>query len=186
VSGGCKNGKSFVAQRLAGDMARDGGKLYYIATMRPADEEDERRILRHRRERDGWGFETVEQPERILEIAGRCDVRAAFLLDSVTALLSNEMFRPEGTDIKAAERVRDELAALLGIIENIVVVSDCIYSSAERYDPLTEEFRRSLALVDRAAAARCDTVAEVSFSCVTVHKGSLSRAAAGDFFGGTA
>jgi hypothetical protein len=61
ISGGCKNGKSYYAQQLAVRQAEDGAPLYYIATMDPADEEDHARILRHRREREGWGFTTLEQ-----------------------------------------------------------------------------------------------------------------------------
>lgn len=63
ISGGCKNGKSYYAQKRAQNMARQLGKpLYYIATMIPRDEEDRARIRRHLAERDGWGFETLEQP----------------------------------------------------------------------------------------------------------------------------
>ena len=61
ISGGCKNGKSYYAQRLAKAQCIGNG-LYYIATMKPVDAEDDERIARHRRERDGFGFTTVEQP----------------------------------------------------------------------------------------------------------------------------
>ena len=55
ISGGCKNGKSYYAQELARAMAMEKKvPLYYLATMDAVDEEDEERILRHRREREGW------------------------------------------------------------------------------------------------------------------------------------
>ena len=61
ISGGCKNGKSFYAQRLARRQADEAGSpLYYIATMIPHDEEDHARIRRHLTERDGWGVTTLE------------------------------------------------------------------------------------------------------------------------------
>ena len=70
ISGGCKNGKSYYAQKLASDLAREQGKpLYYIATMIPRDEEDRARIRRHLAERDGWGFETLEQPTNISSLS---------------------------------------------------------------------------------------------------------------------
>ena len=57
ISGGAKNGKSMFAQRAAKEMAEEkGARLYYVATMIPHDEEDEARIARHIREREGWGF----------------------------------------------------------------------------------------------------------------------------------
>ena len=99
ISGGCKNGKSLHAQELARDMARENGRpLYYIATMIPHDQEDRDRIVRHLAAREGWGFTTLEQPLDLTALLSRQDVdkAGAFLLDSVTALLSNEMFREGG------------------------------------------------------------------------------------------
>ena len=60
ITGGAKNGKSSYAQELAVRLAA-GGKHYYIATMIPVDEEDRERIRRHIADREGMGFETVEQ-----------------------------------------------------------------------------------------------------------------------------
>lgn len=93
ISGGCKNGKSYYAQHLAKRQAEGDRPLYYLATMEPADEEDQARILRHRREREGWGFTTLERGCDIGSLDA--DFSGGFLLDSVTALLSNEMFRTD-------------------------------------------------------------------------------------------
>ena len=46
LSGGNKNGKSGYAQDIAVKLA-DGGKLYYVATMIPYDDEDRARVARH-------------------------------------------------------------------------------------------------------------------------------------------
>ena len=96
ISGGCKNGKSYYAQKLALSMAQEKSlPLYYLATMIPVDDEDRVRIERHLKEREGWGFDTIE---RGLDICGCLKGRTVsgeavhpegvFLLDSVTALLS--------------------------------------------------------------------------------------------------
>ena len=70
ISGGCKNGKSLYAQRVA---RAAGAPLYYIATMIPRDWEDDARIARHRAEREGWGFETLECGRSILSCLDRAD-----------------------------------------------------------------------------------------------------------------
>ena len=176
ISGGCKNGKSFYAQRLAKEAAEGGTggslPLYYIATMRPVDPEDEERIERHRNEREGWGFVTVEQPANIEGILHKCDPGGSFLLDSLTALLAGEMFPPDGTvDDKAASKVIDGLLKVLDEVGNIVIVSDYIYGDAAIFDPLTEMYRKSLAEIDRAVARRCDVVLEAAYSGIVVHKG---------------
>ena len=170
ISGGCKNGKSYYAQRIA---KANGAPLYYVATMIPRDEEDDARILRHRREREGWGFETLECGKNILTCLERADCSGSFLLDSVTALLSNEMFTRHGMDPDAPARLAGELVEFVRRAPNSVMVSDYIYSDALLYDEWTEAYRRGLAHIDRALAAACDDVIEVVHGITIVHKGRL-------------
>ena len=198
ISGGCKNGKSMHAQRLAKEMAEKGGKpLYYVATMIPRDEEDRARIRRHIADREGWGFQTLECGTEILSLLDRPEVDAdgVFLFDSVTALLSNEMFREDGSvDRRAPERVRQDLAEFARRTGSTVFVSDYIYSDARTFDELTEAYRRGLAACDRELAKVCDQVLEVSFSMVRVWKGpelaegsdAVSAAGAGEMPGRSA
>lgn len=170
ISGGAKNGKSFYAQRIA---KAAGTPLYYVATMIPHDAEDDARVLRHRAERAGWGFETLECDRDILSCLERADADGSFLLDSVTALLSNEMFAPDGIHADAHLRLADELEAFVRRAPNTVLVSDFIYSDAALYDDLTEAYRAALAHVDRRLARCCDNVLEVVAGRVVVHKGVL-------------
>lgn len=173
LSGGCKNGKSTLAEQLAHSLSRPG-RLYYLATMLPHDEEDHARIARHIRNRDGLGFQTIECGLSIEACLQDADPEGTYLLDSVTALLSNEMFRLDGTvDASAAERVGDELCRLVKKLKNIIFVSDYIYGDSGRYGDLTEQYRCGLAAIDRRLAAVCDTVVEVSFGGRIVYKGAL-------------
>lgn len=172
ISGGCKNGKSYYAQHLAKQQAAGNAPLYYLATMEPADEEDRARILRHQEERNGWGFTTLEKGSDISALDA--DFSGSFLLDSVTALLSNEMFRRDGTvDRTAYIRVADELSKLAEKSGNVVFVSDYIYSDAVKYDELTELFRKGLAAIDRILAKKCDAVIEVSYGNIQLLKGEV-------------
>ena len=170
ISGGCKNGKSFYAQHLAKTQQIDF--LYYIATMKSVDVEDDERIVRHRKERDGWNFTTIEQPMDIEKILDTCDCSGSFLLDSTTALLTNEMFLSDGSvNEQAARKITEGLSRVISSIENIVIVSDYIYTDAVLYDLFTETYRRSLAEIDCAVATICDIVLEITYSNVIVHKG---------------
>ena len=170
ISGGCKNGKSYYAQHIA---KAGGSPLYYIATMIPHDHEDDARILRHRKEREGWGFETLEVGKDILSCLDRADLSGSFLLDSVTALLSNEMFDAEGIHTDVHLKIADELEAFVKRAPNTVLVSDYIYSDAMIYDELTEAYRAALAYIDKRLAKCCDTVLEVVNGQVICHKGEL-------------
>ena len=173
LSGGSKSGKSMLAQQLARNMAQNV-PLYYIATMVPKDEEDQARIRRHLQERDGWGFTTVECGSSLMEGLRGCDMRGSFLLDSVTALLTNFMFTPEGELCQdAPQRAAEEIAQLCSQCQRLVIVSDDLYSDARRYDSWTEQYRRGLAQVCIRAAALCDTAVEVVAGVPVCWKGAL-------------
>ena len=179
LSGGCKNGKSYHAQELARSMAQESNlPLYYLATMIPHDEEDDARIRRHLSEREGWGFDTIEQGEHICEalrtktVSGEpVDPNGVFLLDSVTALLSNEMFREDGTiDFDAPKRLAEELTNFAQETGNTVFVSDYIYSDSFAFDDFTEPYRQGLALLDRTLAKLCEQVVEVTYGFKYLYK----------------
>ena len=174
ISGGCKNGKSHYAQRLAKALGRP---LYYVATMIPADSEDDARIARHVADREGWGFETIELGRSILSALDEADADGSFLLDSVTALLANEMFAPGGFDAAAPARVAEELELFLRRTANAVLVSDYIFGDAAIYDAMTEAYVAGLAQIDRQIAAVCDAVLEVSAGRVICHKGDWGAVA---------
>jgi adenosylcobinamide kinase/adenosylcobinamide-phosphate guanylyltransferase len=171
LSGGAKNGKSSLAQRIA-KSREPFGPIYYLATMIPRDREDEARIEKHVADRAGWGFETVECGTHILSALDRADPRGFFLVDSVTALLSNEMFRADGTmDEAAPERVERELAEFSARAGGAVFVSDFLYADAAKYDAWTEAYRAGLARADRRLAGLADAAAEVCAGMVLWYKG---------------
>lgn len=166
ISGGCKNGKSMYAQEIARAMSlKKDVPLYYLATMIPVDDEDRARIRRHLAEREGWGFETIEQGRKICgALSQDISTDGVFLLDSVTALLSNEMFRPDGSvDFGAGRRAAGELVRFAERTGNTVFVSDYIYSDGRVFDSYTESYRKALAMIDRELAKVCESVIEVSF-----------------------
>ena len=174
LSGGAKNGKSTLAQHLTRVLAK-GGPMYYVATMIPHDAEDDARIARHLQEREGWGFSTLECGKDITKSIIDKNINGSFLFDSVTALLANEMFPGIDPDLTAPQRVKADLLALADHAENVVFVSDFIYSDAAHYDDLTQAYRKGLADADRALAVRCDCVAELCGGNITVHKGVLPQ-----------
>ena len=173
ITGGCKNGKSTFALRQALRLAGEG-KRCYVATMLPCDAHEWECVRRHRAAREGMGFETVERGRDLAAILADTDPDATYLIDSVTALLSNEMFPADGgADEGAAARVEADLARILGAVRHCVVVSDYIYSDGGAYSALSEQFRRGLARLDCFLAARCDCVVEICGGIPTVHKGTL-------------
>jgi len=173
ISGGAKNGKTTLGQNLAVKLAA-GNIHYYVATMIPADSEDRERICRHIEDREGLGFETIEVGREILSCLEKADKKGTFLLDSVTALLLNELFPDPlscDMDIAAAEKCAEDVVSFARTVENAVIISDYIFSDAVRYDDVTETYRRCLAEIDRKIGAISDTVIEVSADNYILHKG---------------
>ena len=172
ISGGSKSGKSRYAEQLAVKMRKPDTPLYYLATMIPVDDEDKKRITRHRKERKEHGFETVESGRDIITAREKCNNRGTFLLDSLTALLANEMFKLDGSvEPEAYKKVALQITEVLSKINDIVIVSDFIYSDAFLYDDTTEAYRRGLAYIDKKVADISDAVIEVCAGNCIIHKG---------------
>ena len=168
--GGSKSGKSTTAQRLCRRLAA-GGPMYYWATMTPRDSEDHQRIRRHIADREGWGFETIEQSTCLTDALPRVDPGGAVLLDSVTAALSEAMFGPE-FDPLAAEKVTAELLAVSRWSAHFVCVGDDIWRGGEDYAGWTEIYVRGLASVCRRLAAEFDVVCDMAAGVPRVWKGA--------------
>lgn len=175
ISGGAKNGKSTLAQKLAVSL---GEKRYYVATMISTGAEDDERIRRHVADRAGLGFETVECFQNVLDCLCGTDTEGVFLVDSVTALIQNALFPAEKNyemDRVAAERCIDELVEFAAKVRHVIFVSDNIFAECGEYDETTETYRRALARADRRLAAQCDTVVEMVAAQPIIYKGALPK-----------
>jgi len=95
ITGGVRSGKSRFAEDLAIRNANvTGGKLHYLAPGVASDPEMEKRIQRHKRERQQSKVEwtTWEQPRSIEKLDGCFDQNDILVLDCLTTLLNNELF----------------------------------------------------------------------------------------------
>jgi adenosylcobinamide kinase/adenosylcobinamide-phosphate guanylyltransferase len=169
IIGGSKSGKSMLAQTLAQKLC--SGKMFYIATMKPHDSEDFQRIKRHISERVGCGFETLEQTEHIDECKKYITAQDTILLDSLTSLLSNEMFKDDAVNLDAYKTVADEVKMLCNAARHAVIVSDYIFSDAMIFEDLTQSYKRGLSLISRKTSEYCDIVIEMNNSNCICHKG---------------
>ena len=93
-----------------------------------------------------------------------------FLLDSVTALLSNEMFANGIVDSDAGVRTANGLCEFAEKTGNTIFVSDFLYGEMTMYDDITETYRRFLAQIDRQLAAVCENVVEYSYGIPLYYK----------------
>lgn len=157
VVGGSASGKSEYAESLI--LQSEHLPRYYIATMRPFDDECRARIARHRRMRAEKHFQTIECYTGLsgLELPGRGDV----LLECLGNLAANELYDPAGAGVYALEAIVGGVDALLPQCIDLVVVSNEVCADGGGYSEETERYRRLLAEVNRALADRADRVCEV-------------------------
>ena len=174
ITGGCKNGKSSLAQTLACLLAEQTRtQPYYFATMIPHDEEDELRITKHRAERAQLNFETIECGKDIAKAAQRLEQNRVVLFDSITAVLANEMFSAETINENAEETVIRALDVLCARVSSVIFVSDAIFSDGHGYGDTTETYRSALAHIEQHIASKADGVYELIAGTPVAHKGTV-------------
>jgi adenosylcobinamide kinase/adenosylcobinamide-phosphate guanylyltransferase len=121
VTGGARSGKSCYAQQLGDSLA--GDKLF-VATCPVTDEEMRQRIERHRLDRQGAGWRTVEEtvnPARALADNPEAEV---VLIDCLTLWINNLLFTAAGDRFdEAAVRLKArQLAAVCGARPGVVIM----------------------------------------------------------------
>ena len=122
--------------------------------------------------RDGWGFTTLECERGILSALELAPENGTFLLDSVTALLANEMFHPDGSvDWTAGDRLANDLVRFSQLARSVVFVADFVFSDGRDYGALTEDYRSALGHIGVKLAQACGNVAELSASIPIWYKG---------------
>ena len=191
VVGGAKSGKSMFAQNLAkslnesfetylkedldgeleDDLKKKSGKLYYVATMNPYDLEDLKRIENHLREREGYGFNTIEETKNMSKVSKSIQKNDTVLIDSVTSLVTNYMFQGNEFFKEVSEDILSGILEIVNVAGNVVIVSDYLFSDSIQYDCYTENFRKEIGIVNRKLAELADTVVECSYGNIIYHKG---------------
>ena len=164
LTGGSGCGKSTYAEKLVAALPREN--RVYIATMQVADEESVQRVARHRAQRAGLGFVTVECPKGL----GAVGIAAGgtVLLEDLPNLLANEMFG--GGDWR---RIMPDLRELAEKSAHLLIVTNDVFSDGILYDESTQEYMRHLARINRQTAQLADCVVEVVYSIPVPLKGEL-------------
>ena len=165
-TGGSGSGKSEMAESYACRLASNKKPLYYFATMRVWGEEGRARVEKHRRQREGKGFATVECPSRLpLGVAG-----GVILLEGLSNRLANAMFGDGEPD--PVGRIVSELDTLAEK-NDLVVVTNEIFSDGAKYDAETAQYIENLGLLNQKLARRAQLFVESVYSIPVVHKGTL-------------
>lgn len=173
VSGGSGSGKSAYAENRILEFG--SADRIYIATMMCFDEESRKRVRRHREMRRGKGFDTVEcylDLEHLrLEHTVAEKMHTNVLLECMSNLTANEMFDPSGSGEQAGKFICRGIDRLLEQCDNLVVVTNEVFSDGICYDKETEKYRTLLGEINCYMASIADEVVEVVYGIPVLLKG---------------
>ena len=109
------SGKSLYAEDLA---VSSGDNRLYIATMVPKNQENHQRIEKHRLQRRGKGFITIEEPLCMSCVPVSKD--SVILLEDVSNLVANRIF---GSQPGKYSPVLEDILTLAGRCKTLIAVS---------------------------------------------------------------
>lgn len=164
ISGKNGSGKSAFAEKLAARVSR---KRFYIATMQPFGHEGAARIEKHRRQRAGQDFETLELPTQISNAPVSLD--SVVLLEDVSNLLANALFENAQKD----EHVFQDILLLASRCKALVAVTIGEMEPGE-YDDETIAYIFTLHRLNALLFERSDIVYEMQNGMAVLRKGAAN------------
>ncbi len=143
---------------------------YYVATMRPFGREGQERVERHRRQRDEYGFRTIERYTDLSGLVLGQASRADVLLECVSNLLANEMYEEQGSHEGAVQAILEGIDSLRRQSRHLVVVTNEVFSDGIAYEESTVDYMDRLGCINRELAQRADEVVEVVYLIPVLRK----------------
>jgi hypothetical protein len=127
IYGGVSSGKSEYAEEL---ISEEFNKKIYLATMENAGEHAGKRVEKHRSQREGKGFFTIEEPRHIKDL--NIDEDDNILLEDLTNLLSNNLFNEAGLKNnfkEITEKIFSDIITLKSRCNSVFIVGNDIFST---------------------------------------------------------
>ena len=148
ITGGSGSGKSEYAEQKLMEYAshsKRNKKRYYIATMIP--------------------FETIECYTDLKKAAEILQTKetGSVLLECMSNLVANEMYDPSGAGENAEESILAGIHKLQKVSDDLVVVTNEVFSDSMTDNPEMEEYLKLLGKLNLRMGERADLVTEVVY-----------------------
>jgi adenosylcobinamide kinase/adenosylcobinamide-phosphate guanylyltransferase len=164
VTGGARSGKSSYALER---METVSSERCFVATCPVIDPEMDERILAHKREREGRGWNSIEEETGLAQVLESIHGDNAVLIDCLTLWVNNLMYRADNagetfgeSEIKCAVQ---ELAAAIDVFPGTVCcVTNEVGLGIVPDNPLARKYRDLVGSCNRYLAAKADEVILVS------------------------
>lgn len=191
VVGGSGSGKSAYAEQLACSLSP---RRTYVATMESQSAEAQRRIARHRAQRDGLGFITIEcsralpvgdwpKHPRLQSAKWPKNPRlqsaiptGVALVEDLGNLVANALFAPDesmGDPRAVVDKLERNVLDFSRTYEHVVVVGNLVGCEGASVYEATREWVRAVGTLCCRLAAAFDVVVEITAGIPQVIKGAL-------------
>ena len=173
VTGAARSGKSFFAEKMAAELE---GKVTYIATCVPGDDEMHDRVARHR-ERRPVNWLTIEEAYNPAQVIKEADEPGhIFLMDCLTLLVSNLILR---SDPQGEEQILEKVSELAKVsyesAAHVIIVSNEVGWGIVPGDPLSRLYRDIIGRANQKIASYADeayvTIAGIPIELKALTKG---------------
>lgn len=153
VLGGARSGKSSYAAKLAEDVR---GKVTFIATAEPCDEEMKERIKRHKESRPKeWNL--IEESKDVDGVLSKISSSGVVLIDCLGLLVSN-LIEIGQSDKEIDERMENVISLISNNGLNVIIVSNDVGSGIVPMNPLARRFRDVIGFANQRCAGSADKV----------------------------
>ena len=173
VSGGSRSGKSHYAEKRAAELT---GSRTYIATCPVVDDEMDQRIARHREQRTGKGWSTIEEPHDLVRALNDCKDSAVVLVDCLTLWINNLLYTAQ--DQQQAIGEEDVVKLCHQVAEacrqgerTIIFVTNELGMGLVPADQVSRLFRDLAGRCNQTLAGLSDEVVFVVSGCPLILKG---------------
>ena len=178
ITGGSGSGKSAYAEGCIMRYHQPDLPLYYIATMEPYGQEMENKIKRHRDMRAGKVFRTIECYKNLENATNGISLeskKGSILLECMSNLVANEFYQCVLEAEQNGRSLSDEIEEIIALkvckgvfqlrnhCENLVVVTNEVFSAKELVSKEMIHYKIILSKVNGRLAAKADRVTEVVY-----------------------
>jgi adenosylcobinamide kinase/adenosylcobinamide-phosphate guanylyltransferase len=157
VTGAARSGKSFFAEKMASKLE---GKVKYIATCVPGDDEMLDRVARHQARRPA-NWQTIEEALDPVQVIKEFDESGhIFLLDCLTLLVSNLILQNniELGEEQLLQKITELAKVSRESAADVIIVSNEVGWGIVPGDPLSRLYRDIIGRANQTIAAYADEV----------------------------